>query len=242
MKVIAHRGFSGLYPENTMLSFIKASETACDGIELDVHLTKDNQLVIIHDESIDRTTDGTGLVRDYTYEELTKFNASALYEGKYGFNKIPSFEEYCLWVKDEDLFTNVEIKTDRFYYEDIEEKLIEIIRKYGLEDKIIFSSFNPLSIIKCKELAPEIECGLLTSKGGVDNAGYLASKFNIEYYHPGIASITDETVENCQRYGVKMNVWTVNDAEGLHKLYSWATNGIITDYPDVCKAWLNSKA
>ncbi len=241
MKVIAHRGFSGIYPENTMLAFIKGNEAGCDGIELDVHLTKDHELVIIHDESIDRTTDGTGLVRDYTYEELSKFNASELSKETHGFNKIPSLDEYFLWVKETNIITNIEIKNNIFYYEEIEEKLVEMVKKYQLEDRIIFSSFNPLSIVKCKEIAPEIECGLLIEQNIIENPGYLLSRFGIEYYHPPILGLTEDIVKNCNDYGIKLNVWTVNDSRGLYNLYNWKCNSIITDFPDVSKTWLENQ-
>ena len=141
--------FSGKYPENTMLAFQKAYEAGCDGIELDVHLTKDNVMVIIHDEDIKRTTNGSGLVKDFTFEELRKFDASASFVGQYGFNPIPSFEEYVAWVKDLDIITNIEIKNGVYYYEGLEEALIDIVRKNHLEDKIIFSSFNNASVMKC---------------------------------------------------------------------------------------------
>ena len=95
IKVYAHRGYSGRFPENTMLAFQEAAKTGCDGIELDVQLTKDGQLVVIHDETIDRTTDGSGYVRDYTLEELRRFNAAAKWDGRFGFQPIPTFEEYC---------------------------------------------------------------------------------------------------------------------------------------------------
>ena len=111
MKNFAHRGFSGKYPENTMLAFQKAYEAGADGIELDVQLTKDGQVVVIHDEKVDRTTNGTGLVRDYTLEELRKLDASYIYTGEMGFNPIPTFEEYCAWVAGTDLVTNIELKT-----------------------------------------------------------------------------------------------------------------------------------
>ena len=110
MKVYAHRGYSGKYPENTMLAFKEAEKTGCYGIELDVQLTKDGEVVIIHDERVDRTTDGTGWVRDFTLKELKKLNAAAAWNGKYGFEPIPTMEEYCQWVKDTNLVTNIEIK------------------------------------------------------------------------------------------------------------------------------------
>ena len=94
MKVMAHRGYSGAYPENTMLSFRKAAEVGTDGIELDVHMTKDGVLVVHHDERVDRTTDGTGRICDLNYAELRKFNAAKLWKDKYAPEKIPAFEEY----------------------------------------------------------------------------------------------------------------------------------------------------
>ena len=170
MKVFGHRGYSGMYPENTMLSFQKAADTGCYGIELDVQLTKDDQLVVIHDETIDRTTDGTGAVIDYTFEELRRFDASAIKGGTHGFQPIPSFEEYCEWVKDRDLVTNIEIKSGVYYYEDIEEKTVEMVRRFGLTDRVLFSSFNHASLFRLQQLAPEIPRGALVEYVDLGNA------------------------------------------------------------------------
>ena len=147
-KNFAHRGFSGKYPENTMLAFQKAIEVEADGIELDVQLTKDGELVIIHDETIDRTTDGKGYVIDYTYEELSKFDASYIYRGKVEFNKIPTLKEYFELVKDLDFITNIELKTGINEYLGIEEKVYKLIKEYQLEEKVIISSFNHFSILR----------------------------------------------------------------------------------------------
>ncbi|MBP3926044.1 MAG: glycerophosphodiester phosphodiesterase [Clostridium sp.] len=241
MKVYAHRGYSGRYPENTMLAFQKAAETGCYGIENDVQLTKDGQVVIIHDEKIDRTTDGTGYVRDYTLEELQKFNAAALWNGKYGFQKIPTLEEYCEWVKDHDLVTNIEIKSSVYYYAELEEKTLELVRKYGLEKKIIFSSFNHTSISLLRKLAPEIPCGALVEHAGLGNAGYYCDKYDYQCYHPGWKGLTEEEVKGCKEHGVAVNVWTVNDMDTLEKIYDWGCEGVISNYPGVCKGWLDSK-
>ena len=140
MKVYAHRGYSGKYPENTMLAFKEAAKTGCDGIELDVQLTKDGKVVVIHDEAVDRTTDGSGKVKDFTYQELARLNAANLYEGKYGFCGIPLFEDYCKWAAGQDLVTNIELKTGVYYYEELEEKTLELVRKYGLEEKVFYES------------------------------------------------------------------------------------------------------
>ena len=167
MKVVAHRGFCGKYPENTMLAFQKAVENQCDEIELDVQLTKDGEIVIIHDESIDRVTEATGFVRDYTYEQLRKFNACHLYGDQFGVLAIPTFEEYCQWVRTENVTTNIELKTGVYYYSELEERTIAMLRKYDLEDRVMFSSFNHLSLLSAKKMAPHIPCGaLLSARGG----------------------------------------------------------------------------
>ena len=216
MKVYAHRGYSGRYPENTMLSFQKAAETGCDGIELDVQLTRDGTVVVIHDEAVDRTTDGTGLVKD-------------------------SFEEYCEWASQYGFMTNVEIKTGVYYYEDIEEKTLEIIKKYHLEDRVMFSSFNHLSLERLKELAPDIPRGALLEHVGLGNAGYYCSRCGYACYHPGIRGLTEETVRNCRDHGIGVNVWTINDMESLENTYEWGCSGIFTNYPEICKSWLDHK-
>ena len=141
-KNFAHRGFSGKYPENTLLAFEKAVEAQTDGIELDVQLTKDGEIVIIHDETIDRTTNGKGLVVDYTYEELEKFDASYIYTGQFGFNKIPTLREYFNLIKDTNIITNIELKTGINEYQGIEEKVYNLIKEFQLEDRVIISSFN----------------------------------------------------------------------------------------------------
>lgn len=232
-KNIAHRGFSGKYPENTMLAFKKAYEAGCDGIEMDVHLTKDNVMVIIHDEDITRTTDGSGFVRDFTYEELKDFDASAGFRGKYGFNPIPTFEEYVAWAKDLPIFTNVEIKNSVYYYEGLEEALIRMIRDNHMEDKIIFSSFNNASIMKCKALAPEIQCGFLMD-GCIGNAGAYVKKMGVECAHPDWHKLTDEEIAGCKAHGVKINTWTVNEEKEMIRLRELGVDGIISNYPDVC--------
>ena len=111
VKIYAHRGYSGFYPENTMLAFQKAWEAGSDGIELDVQLTKDGELVVIHDETLDRTTDHTGRVCDYTLEELKTCNAAAKSSYANTFMTIPTFEEYCAWAATTNLVTNIEIKS-----------------------------------------------------------------------------------------------------------------------------------
>ena len=241
MKVYAHRGYSGKYPENTMLAFQEAAKTGCDGIELDVQLTKDGKVVVIHDEAVDRTTDGSGKVKDFTYQELARLNAANLYEGKYGFCGIPLFEDYCKWAAGQDLVTNIELKTGVYYYEGLEEKTLELVRRYGLEEKVFYSSFNHLSLLKVKELAPQAVCGALLEHAGIGNAGYYCRRFGLQAYHPGYKGLTEETVKGCRENGIQVNVWTINDMGVLEQLEEWGCDGVITNYPAVCKRWVDRR-
>ena len=240
MIIFAHRGSSGTYPENTMIAFEKAVEEGCDGIELDVQLTKDGQVVVIHDESVKRTTGAEGFVRDYTLEELKKLDAGKIKDGAYGFQAIPSFDEYCEFASTKNIITNIEIKTGVYYYEGIEEKTVEVLKRHHLEDKVLFSSFNHLSIAALTKIAPEIPCGALVGNNGIGNAGYYCSKYQFKYYHPDFKTLTAEAVENCKKHGVGLNVWTVNSTEEFNQLYDWKCEGAITNYPGLCRNWLNT--
>ena len=228
MRVFAHRGYSGRYPENTMEAFRGAYEAGADGIELDVQLSGDGQIVIIHDETLDRTTTGRGYVKDYRLAELKRLDASC---GRGAEIRIPGFEEYCKWVKDTRLVTNVELKTSIVYYKDIEEKTAEMVKAFHLEDRVIFSSFNHLSVVRMKQLLPECPVGALVEHDDLQNAGYYCRKYGFEYYHPDGSLFTKENAENCREHGVGVNVWTVNDLKMYENMREWGVDGVITNYP-----------
>lgn len=234
MKIFAHRGFSGKYPENTMLAFHKAYEVGCDGIELDVQMTKDGVLVIMHDETIDRTTNGKGNLRDYTYEELCQFDCYGAFKGEYEFQKIPTLREYLEWVKPTGLLTNIELKNSVYYYEGLEEKVFEMVKELEMENQILFSSFNLVSVLKCKNVMPQIPAGFLTETK-VDNMGAFAKEYGVDYYHPGLDFLTEEVVENCHAHGRKVNVWTVNKKKEMKQMAKWKVDGIFTNYPNKAK-------
>lgn len=237
-KNFAHRGFSGCYPENTMLAFEKAVEIGADGIELDVQLTKDGEVVIIHDETIDRTTDGKGTVVSFTYEELQKFDASFKFRGQMGFNKIPTLREYFELVKDTNIITNIELKTGINEYFGIEEKVWELIKEYKLEEKVIISSFNHYSILRMKKIAPNLKCGLLSETWIVD-AGKYTESLGVECYHPHFANMTKDIVKEIKSHGIEINTWTVNKEEDMRDLIEKGIDIIIGNYPDLAKKIIN---
>ena len=230
---LAHRGFSGAYPENTMLAFDKACRVkGCDGIENDVHLTKDGELVIIHDEEIDRTcVNGKGWIKDYTLEELRRFDVSYIYEGKCEKQHIPTLREYFDLVKNLDIITNIELKTGVLEYPGIEEKVYAMIKEYGLQERVLISSFNHHSVLRFKKLAPEIKCGLLSDSWLIDTGAYV-KKTGIECYHPIFNNMTDEYVKDLRNHGIEINVWTVNEEADVREMMRVGVDAIIGNFPD----------
>ncbi|MDD7588268.1 glycerophosphodiester phosphodiesterase [Bullifex porci] len=233
MKIIAHRGFSGIYPENTMLAFKKAIEIGADGIELDVHLSKDGQVMIIHDEALKRTTGLDGVISDYTRAELEKISAGKTKNDEFGFTPIPSLEEYLAFMAEhKDKFTNIELKTAPVYYPEIEEKTLELVRKFDLEKNIIYSSFNWLSIERMQRLGTISETGLLFSGMKLYNQAHIIKSLGINYFHPDFNDLTDEIVKSYLDNKVGLNVWTVNEIEDMKVCLSWDIDGLITNFPD----------
>ena len=165
MKIWAHRGCSQRYPENTLLAFEKATEVAnLTGIELDIQLAKDGQLVVIHDERVDRTTEGIGFVKDYTLPELKKLH---IYAGEYPSQTIPTMEEVLDLTEQRcktGMKLNIELKTNVYAYPGIEEKIVELIYKKGLQENIVYSSFYTLSLEKIRQLDSRAEIGILDNR------------------------------------------------------------------------------
>lgn len=183
--------------------------------------------------------DEAGYVKDYTLEELKKLDASKVRPGEWGAQEIPTFDEFCAWLATVDIMANVELKTSVIYYPEIERKCVDIIRKYGVESKILFSSFNHVSMLQIKKLAPEIPTGALVEIEGLMYAGYYCDQNGIQYYHPDFCLLSKEAVEECKAHGIGINVWTVNDLDSFEKLVEWGVEGVITNYPAVLYAWLN---
>src|SRR5690554_5174035 len=148
--IIAHRGASNIAPENTMIAFQKAYQIGADGVEFDVHLTRDGKPVVIHDERVDRTTNGIGYVKSLTLSEIKKLDAGSYFHPNYSEEKILTLEETLDLVKNFKII-NIEIKNNLLEYKGIEEKVTNIIRDKKMEQKVICSSFNHFSMLKIKK-------------------------------------------------------------------------------------------
>lgn len=229
---IAHRGFSGKYPENTMLAFTKALEAGADGMEFDVHLSADGVPVIIHDEKLDRTTDATGLVMERTCAQLREVDASAGYKGVYGKNPIPTLEEYLEMIKGKKCVTNIEIKTGIIWYDGIEKKVLDLLDRFDRRKDVIISSFNHFSIQRMKQLAPDIKCGFLEESRIIGPAGYCAYH-GVECWHPFFYDMTPDVVAELKGRGIEINAWTINTREDMLDMLRKGVDGVITNHPDL---------
>ncbi len=238
--VWAHRGASGYLPENTLPAFEKAVEMGADGIELDIHKTKDGQLVVIHDEKIDRTSNGKGNVRDYTLEELRKYNYNATHpECKHA--DIPTMREVFELIKPTDLMINIEIKTGVIFYENIEADILAMTKEFGMEDRVLYSSFNHYSIKKIQELDPTARTAFLYMDGTLNMPEY-GKEHGVEALHPAYYNVQyPNFVERAHELGLKINSWTINTKQIMNMACEMGLDGIITNYPDVALEIVNSK-
>lgn len=232
--VWAHRGASGYAPENTLAAFQKAVDLDADGVELDIQLTKDDQIVVIHDETIDRTSDGKGWVKDYTLEELRAFNYNRT-KPEYKHADIPTMREVFELLKPTGLFINIEIKTGVVFYEKIEEKILALTKEMGMEDRVCYSSFNHYTVARIHELKPDAEVGFLYADGPIDMPSY-GVKHGVNALHPALYNLQyDGFVKECKEKGLKLNVWTVNERPYMEMCCQYGVDAIITNYPDIAK-------
>ena len=220
---IGHRGASGYEPENTLISFEKAIDLNADGIELDVHLSSDGHLVVIHDETIDRTTNGKGEVYTMTLQELKSFNAGKNQE-------IPTLIEVFELVNRR-CFINIELKgigTAKPLNDLINQYISD--KKWGISDFLI-SSFDWEMMEEMAFLNPKIRIGVLTEKS-IEKALAFAKKIKAFSIHPDYELLSKENVALMHENGFGVFPWTVNSKEAIQKVKSFKVNGIISNFPD----------
>ena len=233
-EVWAHRGASGwdrqYAPENTMPAFRKAVEMGADGIELDVQLTKDGEIVICHDERIDRTSRGHGWLKDFTLAELNEIDFGKPHV-EYGFVEIPTLREFLEFAKPLDITVNIELKTGVLYYEDLEEKTAAMVSGYGMDDRVIYSSFNYYSLQKLKRIVPDTKISLLMGEDFVRVPEDVQS-LNACAVHPAEHIVDRAYIENCHAHGIKVHAWTVDNPDRMRALIGMGVDAFITDCPD----------
>lgn len=234
-QVWAHRGASAYAPENTLEAFRLAAAMGADGVELDVQLSKDGQLVVAHDETIDRVSDGTGYIKDYTLAQLKTFSFNRTCP-EVTEARIPTLREVYELLKPAALTINAELKTGIILYEGIEEKVLELAAEMGMEDRVIYSSFYHPSLVRLKELDPSVKTGLLYSDGWLDAAAYGKKRVGVDALHPALYHMQDAgLLPSAREQGLKVHVWTVNEREYMEALARQGVEAIITNKPDLCR-------
>ena len=233
-KIFAHRGSKIDCPENTLSAFKKAIDVQADGIELDIHLTKDGEIVVIHDETIDRTTNGSGQVEDYTLAELQNFDAGSWFHESFKQEKIPTLKEvFELLIKEN--YTgqlNIELKTDQKEYAGLVAKALALQLAYNLPCEVVYSSFNPASLIEMHQLDQEQQLAFLLEKEEMFDFNF--GDVEILTYHPGY-----ELLHQAERFnptGLPLRVWTVNEQQHLQDCFNRQVEAIFTDDPKTALA------
>ena len=232
--VWAHRGANVVAPENTLLAFEEAIKAKADGIELDVQLTKDNVMVICHDEKIDRTSTGKGWLKDYTFEELREFNFNVQYP-ELGEVKIPTLEEVLQLIKPTNLTIDIELKTSVFYYDHLEERVMDLVREYEMEDRVNYSSFNHYTCLNLLKLDMKAEVGFLYWDSPIDFPDY-AYKYHAKAINPAFFNLhLPNAVNRAKELGLRIYVWDVDTEEQVLECIKLEVDAIIANDPAMVK-------
>ena len=231
-KVWAHRGASGYRPENTLEAFELAIRQGADGIELDVHTSADGELIVMHDENVDRVTDGTGLIKDMTLAQLKELKVSTPAEPS-GIYHIPTLAEVLELMRTTDMMVNIELKNSICFYPGMEGKILKLVKEMNMEDQLIYSSFNHYSLIRMKELEPSVRTGILYADGIVNVWDYAKKTVGADALHPLYYNIQyPGYLEKTRALGLKTHAWTVNEEADMKALAKAGIEAIITNYPD----------
>ena len=233
MLKIGHRGAKGYEPENTFISFQKALDMQVDGIELDVHLSADGEIIVIHDETIDRTTNGKGFVNALSLRELKAFRINGEHNPRLLVEleqQIPTLKEVFDLVN-QDCFINIELKS----YE-ATDKVVSLIEKYVTKkgwkyDRFLVSSFDWNALQQVTFLNDKIPIGVLTETD-LDLALAFAKFIQAKSIHPYFHLLTKENTAQMQQKGLLVFPWTINELEDIKKIKSFNVDGIISDFPD----------
>jgi len=232
--IFAHRGASAHAPENTLAAFELALAQHADAIELDVKLSADGKAVVIHDSTVDRTTGSHGRVKDLSFTQLRSLDAGSFFSEKYRGEKIPSLEDVFEAVGKRTLI-NVELTNYTTPHDQLVETVCMLVKKFGLQKRVIFSSFFALNLSKARARLPEVPRGLLAFDGWL-GAWARSFGFNFGRYqalHPYLKDVTSQQVQRVHRLNRRIHVWTVNAAEDMRRLFHWGVDAIFTDDPQL---------
>ena len=236
--IFAHRGANCVCPENTLPAFAAAIDLGADGVELDVQFSSDGKLVIIHDYSLDKTTDGKGRVVGQPYEELQKLDAGSWFGPQFASTRIPTLDQVLDLLQGK-LLINIELKSLDMN-STLGRDVVRCVRAHSMVDQVVLSSFNPFTLRSAKRVGPEFECALLTApdlpawmRSGLTRSWSLAQGL-----HPEFKMVDARYVAAARKRGMPVRPWTVNEEPDLRRMLDLGVDAIITDRPDRLKALL----
>ena len=228
---IAHRGASGIAPENTKIAFVQALDLGARAIEFDVQLTRDNVPVIFHDDTLERTTNGgPGRVCDTDFSVISKLDAGAWFAPKFARVEVPTLEEVLSSIGRRALL-NVELKPDE-RVEKLVRHVVTAVARFDLFETCIFSSFDPKAISALRALVPDARLGVLCTSSDVDAALRFAEEMQAENLHPPRTIVTDALVKSAHDAGLSVWSWTANAQADIERLITAGVDGIFSDFPD----------
>jgi len=237
---LGHRGASHDAPENTLPAFRLAAEMGADGVELDAQLSADGEVVVIHDFRVDKTTGGHGPVKAKTVAELKTLDAGGHFGPQFAGTPIPTLQEIFAALGPVLLF-NIELKTMSLRDEGLEAEVIRLVEDFGLQDRVLLSSFNPFALQRAFRANPRIKRGLLW-----DPALPFFLRWQLfrplahpHMFHPQWQAVTPAMMERERRRGMRVNVWTCNDPAAMRRLAAMGVASIMTDRPDLLKQVLD---
>src|SRR5574341_1095136 len=232
--IFAHRGASAQAPENTLAAFELAQAQGTDGIELDAKLSADGHVIVIHDATVDRTTDGHGRVKDASLAELRSLDAGSFFDEKHRGEKVPTLEE-VFEALGKRVFINVELTNYNTPGDRLVESVCMLVKKFGLQRQILFSSFFASNLSKARILLPEVPRGLLAFNGLLGawarSFGFAFGKYRA--LHPNLKDVTPQQIQRVHRLKRRVHVWTVNTAEDMRRLFDWGVDANFTDDPQL---------
>ena len=236
---IAHRGAAALAPENTMAAFAMAVELGADAIELDLHISRDGELVVIHDSTLDRTTDGEGPVHARSLQELKQLDAGRWFGESFAGQRIPTLAEVL------DRFSGkvplaLEIKAGSAFFPGIEERVVSVLHEHQVVSRVAVASFDHHALLRLKDLEPGLRTGALlvgrpvsmSAVAGPSKADAMAIEFSL---------VTKTEVDACRAAGLQLVVWVVNEPAQMRYFIDLGVDGIITDSPDLLRQVLSEQ-
>ncbi len=233
----AHRGASAVAPENTMPAFIEALNQGADAIECDLQLTRDGIPVVIHDDFLHRTTDGVGLVSEYSFKELKRLDAGSWFHKKYAGVTIPSLVEVLEWLKTNHLGLNIELKSTQDERRKLEEKVIDLLEQYRMKERSVISSYDLRVLQKLRKLDPKIETAYIYFF--LNEPWKYAEAVGAGALHVFFPLLNEETIYRARERQIQVIPYTVDQWSDISRLLRLDISGIITNYPNRVRKYLN---